>query len=310
MTLNSNFFGYHDITQDLLDRLHLFSQYAAVAGCDQNNNSTGSPLSCEYECSLVRGTNTTTLIEFQNESIVDTTGYIALDHTRALIILAFRGNVTKPNWKADFNFTLAAAPELCKDCWVHQGFWGAWEQISPILIPVLSDAVSKNHVYSTVFVGHSLGGAIVTIVATLLRKPGNLPIDLYAFGATQIGDYPAAEAVTRLGHNRTYRVTHTDDAVPRLPGPLGQFAALFLNITPEQGNFTQLSPEYWITADTGQPVTLADIQYVEGIGSEDGNAGTDGSSPGVHNWHIGNMSACITLADSGKEKCSSAWCSD
>jgi hypothetical protein len=69
--------------------------------------------------------------------------------------------------------------------------------------------------------------------------------------------------VTDQGKN--WRVTHTSDAVPKLPpegGPLGALS----------GNYKHVSPEYWISDGVGMKVE--NIKVLEGLSNNDGNAGT------------------------------------
>ncbi|GIJ83131.1 hypothetical protein Asppvi_001650 [Aspergillus pseudoviridinutans] len=53
-----------------------------------------------------------------------------------------------------------------------------------------------------------------------------------------------------------------------------------------------MSPEYWITSGDGVPVTIKDIQYIEGIDNTTGNLGTKDRDCAAHNWYFGNMTGC------------------
>lgn len=65
--------------------------------------------------------------------------------------------------------------------------------------------------------------------------------------------------ITNQGNN--YRVTHTSDAVPKLP-PEGMIF----------GNYYHISPEYWISDGVG--MKIENIKVIQGYTSNDGNAGT------------------------------------
>jgi hypothetical protein len=98
-----------------------------------------------------------------------------------------------------------------------------------------------------------------------------------------------AEFITnQQAPNSIYRATHTTDPIPKVPINLP-----FLD-------WSQPSPEYWITQATGVQVTPDGVQYVEGINSKEGNAGSDRDlrwpNP-EHGWYFGNMSACATPID-------------
>lgn len=91
-----------------------------------------------------------------------------------------------------------------------------------------------------------------------------------------MGNVELAEYITSLGHN--YRVTHTDDIVPRLP--------------PHIVGYRHSSPEYWITSGDNVTVTTSNVQVIEGVGSTDGNAGEGSPSTEAHQWYFFNIAQC------------------
>jgi hypothetical protein len=71
--------------------------------------------------------------------------------------------------------------------------------------------------------------------------------------------------VTDQGAGKNFRVTHTSDAVPKLPpegGPLGAVS----------GYYTHISPEYWISDGVG--MITENIKVLEGLSNNEGNTGT------------------------------------
>ena len=50
------------------------------------------------------------------------TGYVAVDHTLALTVLAFRGSHSFRNWAADLDFALIPT-DFCPLCLCHQGLY-------------------------------------------------------------------------------------------------------------------------------------------------------------------------------------------
>jgi len=92
-----------------------------------------------------------------------------------------------------------------------------------------------------------------------------------------VGNTAFANFVT--GQNGgNYRVTHANDAVPKLPGYLL--------------NYRHVSPEYWITAASGQSVGPNDIQISSGILDLMGNQGTLVATISDHLWYFNAISAC------------------
>lgn len=75
-----------------------------------------------------------------------------------------------------------------------------------------------------------------------------------------------------------WRVTHTNDIVPRLP--------------PTSFGFSHASPEYWITSGNDVTVTTSDVEEISGIDSKAGNAGQAITEVEPHNWYIVNIDGC------------------
>ena len=153
--------------------------------------------------------------------------------------------------------------------------------------------------FRTVVVGHSLGGAIADLAAADLRRGGAGVVDLYTFGAPRVGGPIISDYISGIsgiegvevgggsgsGNGSTYRVTHLDDPVPKLP--------------PRGWGFADVGPEYWISAGNGVGVGGGDVTVVEG--GEMGEEG-DGGDVGVgellgldvaaHLWYFGPISSC------------------
>jgi Lipase (class 3) len=99
----------------------------------------------------------------------------------------------------------------------------------------------------------------------------------YTYGAPQIGQQQFADYVGRQpGGN--FRVTHTDDIVPKLPGLLI--------------GYRHFSPEYFITSGNNVPVTTRDITVITGTPWYAGNQGTLTSSTEAHSWYFNRIAAC------------------
>ncbi|OQE06576.1 hypothetical protein PENVUL_c017G00291 [Penicillium vulpinum] len=250
------------IPTELLERFTLFSQFASLSACDQNINHTGQSLTCDYgTCELVAADNTTVVSTFHSDN--GPTGYIALDHTRQLILLTFRGTVSESDGNTDLDIVLTPIDQVCTGCKAHHGFWVYWTAVANQVTSQLRDATSSYPGYRLSVVGHSLGGGIATLAGTTLRTQG-FSLDIWTFGGPKPGNMKLAEFITdQQISNSIYRATHTTDPVPKVPLNL-----LFLD-------WSQPSPEYWITQETGVQATADGVQYVEGINSNAGNAGSD-----------------------------------
>ncbi|CAI7639682.1 unnamed protein product [Penicillium glandicola] len=275
------------ISSELLERFTLFSQFATLSACDQNINHTGQSLTCDYgTCPLVAADNTTVINAFHSDQ--GPTGYIALDHTRQLIVLTFRGTVSKNDGNTDLDLGLSPIEDVCTGCKAHHGFWGYWTAIASQATTQLRDATSAYPEYRLSVVGHSLGGGVATLAGTVLRTQG-FSLDIWTFGGPKPGNLKLAEFITNQeSSNSIYRATHTTDPIPKVPLNLP-----FLD-------WSQPSPEYWITQATGVQVTTDGVEYIKGINSKAGNAGSDRDlrwpNPN-HGWYFGNMSVCATPID-------------
>ncbi|KAJ5318141.1 hypothetical protein N7508_002649 [Penicillium antarcticum] len=266
-----------DVSTDVLGQLNLFAQYAAASYCTNNVNSTGDGLSClEGNCPSVQSAETTTIYEFdESTEFGDVAGFLAADQTNNLLVLSFRGSRTLSTWIANLDFGLTDASSLCSDCEVHSGFWKSWETVADDLTVKIKAALSTYSGYTLVLTGHSFGAAVATLGGTVLRNAG-YELELYTYGQPRLGNEALATYITNQG--TVYRVTHTDDVVPKLP--------------PASFGFSHSSPEYWITSGNNVAVTSSDVTVIEGVGSKAGNAGTANPDVEAHNWYLIYIDQC------------------
>ncbi|KAL4956506.1 Alpha/Beta hydrolase protein [Aspergillus filifer] len=266
-----------DVSTEEMDTLTLYAQYAAASYCTPNIDSVGDAVACaEGNCPNVEAAETTTLAEFYEENeFGDVAGFLAADTTNQLLVLSFRGSRTIDTWVANLDFGLEAVDDLCAGCEAHGGFWKAWNVVAESLTSGLDAALATYPDYTIVFTGHSFGGALATLGATHLRKAG-YAIELYPYGSPRVGNEALAQYITDQGSN--YRVTHTNDIVPRLP--------------PMAFGFSHFSPEYWITSGNDVTPTTSDIKVIEGVGSRDGNAGEVIQLISPHLFYFFDITAC------------------
>ncbi|KAL9619142.1 MAG: hypothetical protein Q9160_006231 [Pyrenula sp. 1 TL-2023] len=265
------------IAQPLFDQLNLFEQFSAAAYCPGNNDSPNSKLTCAAgNCPLVEAADTETLAEFQNSLVTDVTGYVAVDHTNSHVVVGFRGSSSLRNYIADLDFPLVPA-DICAGCLVHDGFWNSWLEARDGVMKAIMSIDDSYPDYSLVVTGHSLGAAIATIAAAQLRNEGH-PAALYTYGSPRVGQLTFAEYVTNQpGGN--YRVTHTQDPVPRLP-PIAI------------AGYSHTSPEYFISSPNDVTPTPNDITQFDGINELNGNAGQLGLDVSDHGWYFNAIGAC------------------
>ncbi|KAH9203286.1 Alpha/Beta hydrolase protein [Leptodontidium sp. 2 PMI_412] len=161
-----------DVSPDILSRFQLMEQYAAAAYCVENSNSPGAQLSCHVDnCPRVDAADTNTSLEFENSSRTDATGFVAIDYTNQLIVVAFRGTASLLGWILNFNFNRVPTT-ICNGCGVHEGFWTAWLGVRDAISDAVRDAVAAKPVFNVVCTGHGQGGAIASLAAADLRNAG------------------------------------------------------------------------------------------------------------------------------------------
>lgn len=306
------------ISDDLLFQFHLFAEYAAAAYAPINNNSTGTFITCSGNscpgikeqggnCPQVEVAKARTLMEFQNTPRFDDTGmfslcsrafgkkltsilgYIAIDPTNELVVLAFRGSASKQNWQEDIKMTRDPTP-WCKDCHVHHGFWESWMEIKENVTQNVIKAIELYPNYRFVVVGHSLGAALATIAATDIRRESEWLMEhteLFSYGSPRIGNN---NAVIYMSDQSTlsYRITASKDPIPRLP--------------PVPFGYRHTSPEYWIKSNPLYPMP-DEVRVLTGCYNSLGNSG-ENILIGLdeHRRYFGWMSGCDDHKDPSHKK--------
>ncbi|KAE9978070.1 hypothetical protein EG328_001690 [Venturia inaequalis] len=264
------------ISSSLLSTFNLYEQFAAAAYCPANNDSPATKLVCTSDaCPLVQADNTNTIIEFQNGGATDTTGYLAIDTTKKLIVLSFRGSTSLRNYLVDVNFPLTNI-DICTGCQGDSGFWGAWSDNRAQILPSVKTTVAAYPTYKVIATGHSLGGAIATFAAAELRNAG-IAVDLITFGSPRALNPTGATYISAQNKGANYRLTHLNDPVPRLP--------------PRSFGFEHVDTEYYISSAYGAVVTVADVAVC------DCNDDWVALDIQAHAWYFGRISVCYDGGD-------------
>jgi len=280
------------VTSAELTAFELYSQYAAAAYCYEDVTASGQAVSCSAEggtCPIVTATGATVIKNMYNVGLSMTSGYVALDTVNEVIVASFQG--TSDDWDfLDDADIVRETTDLCgtanthDGCLVHDGFYACATDTYTDVLDSIETALAANPTYKIVTTGHSLGGAISALMATMLRNAGYV-VDMYSYGQPRLGSVDISLYISNqapaLGNN--YRITHFDDEVPQLPPHI-----------PEDDPWDHLAPEYWITVNGTftTPVTTSQIDIItESLFTTNGNSGTDGEVSGHYNY-FGPISAC------------------
>jgi hypothetical protein len=100
----------------------------------------------------------------------DVHGYLAHSAAYKAIFVVFRGSLSIKNWLDDFDTLMTGYP-LCAGCDVHRGFYFAAQSVKTDVIGWTRALQDRFPDYSVVCTGHSLGGALATLMAVELARP-------------------------------------------------------------------------------------------------------------------------------------------
>ncbi|KAK2006654.1 lipase [Colletotrichum eremochloae] len=268
------------VTPAMMNNFHTFMQYTSAAYCNSDALQMSTKISCSNNaCPDIQAHDThivTTLESPERES----GGYIALDNTARLIVVAFHGTDSTDDWINNLKAGLVDS-DLCSGCKVHNGFQDTWAGIEQTVTVVVPGLRSVHPDYNVVTTGHSLGAALATLSSAHLRQRMGIPIDSYLYGSPRVGNQEFVEFFNGQP-GQTFRVTHWDDPVPRLPGHgLGYY---------------HVDTEYWLSEGPAQRVDYApaDVEVCQGSYNTDCNSGTQFTNldTEAHKWYFQRVSAC------------------
>lgn len=136
--------------------------------------------------------------------------------------------------------------DLCSGCKVHAGFLSAFQNIKSGIEQVIDAQRSTRPNIRVIITGHSLGGAVATIMASYLRGKGKA-CDLYTYGCPRVGNLQFATfASNQQALGFSARITNQKDVVPAIPPAICGYSHTF--------------PEYWY--ETGvQGLTRDKVRY-------------------------------------------------
>lgn len=126
------------------------------------------------------------------------------------IVICFRGTDDVKDWVNNAKFSLVKCP--FSDGFVHEGFLLEFNKLYPSIIRILQ----KYDFDYLELCGHSLGGALATIGASIFK---NVNI-LYTYGSPRVG----CKTFTNTISTSHIRVVNNNDIVPRLPPTLFSYS--------------------------------------------------------------------------------------
>ena len=125
------------------------------------------------------------------------------------VLIVFRGTTGPYEWIKNTRFVLHKAQVSTHSIEVHLGFYELYYELSLAIHKIIDELKDKRLILS----GHSLGGAIVQLLA--LEYSDKNPI-VYTFGAPRVGNVAFAKLFDSEIF-RHHRVVNKGDFVPELP---------------------------------------------------------------------------------------------
>ncbi|XP_077226967.1 putative triglyceride lipase isoform X2 [Tasmannia lanceolata] len=177
---------------------------------------------------------------FLDNASTDTQVAIWRDFLRKKLVVAFRGT-EQVRWK-DLRTDLMLAPaglnperlggDFKEEIQVHSGFLSAYDSVRNRIMSLIKvsigfvedhvETMTKWHVYVT---GHSLGGALATLLAlelcsSQMAKCGAISITMYNFGSPRVGNKRFAEVYNEKVKD-SWRIVNHRDIIPTVPRLMG-----------------------------------------------------------------------------------------
>ncbi|KAF6144375.1 hypothetical protein GIB67_024602 [Kingdonia uniflora] len=177
---------------------------------------------------------------FLDNTSTDTQVAIWRDSTQKRLVVAFRGT-EQTRWK-DLLTDLMLAPaglnpervsgDFKEEVQVHSGFLSAYDSVRTKLMSLiklsigyLDDCVKdapRWHIYVT---GHSLGGALATLLSlelssSQMAKQGEISLSMYNFGSPRVGNKRFVDVYNEKVKD-SWRVVNHKDIIPTVPRLMG-----------------------------------------------------------------------------------------
>ncbi|CCH42272.1 putative secreted protein [Wickerhamomyces ciferrii] len=231
-------------SEKLYDDFYHYAHFTALSACITHGRLFEGPLNggaCDLNFCLNNKRNREAEIVKVKKATQDEigTGFITLDKKNKQIIVSFRGSTSATDWASDLqmypvdyhSISKLKGTNKCHDCKVHYGFYRDLGKISNSIIKPVDELFAKYPDFKLIVVGHSLGGALATLVGIEFRVKGYEPL-VIAYGCPKLMNSQLAAWVNKIfkvdnladkinsGEDIDWgliRIVHEDDYVPMLP---------------------------------------------------------------------------------------------
>ena len=128
------------------------------------------------------------------------------------LFVAFRGSENIENWIDNAQFSMTCLNDTSSIC-VETGFYKVYEYMKKDIKNGIDMYTKKYDTDLVLFTGHSLGGAVATLMAYHYKNT-DLQVTLVTFGSPRVGN---KEFVMDFKDITSFRITHYYDIVPHIP---------------------------------------------------------------------------------------------
>ena len=209
----------------------LLVQMAEKVQPNQTVYNPGTPINVTYDSinvnykavATVDGNDLATGIGSVDPAKPVSFGFIAQD-SAGNVVVAVRGTANAFEWAQDARFLPVKCPILPGAGFTAEGFTAVYKSLrirseagSPLLVSGLSSMKFPQSVTSLTICGHSLGGALVTLMALDVVANTKLPSPtVYSYASPRTGNGSFVDTYNQLVP-KTFRIFNRYDSVPTLP---------------------------------------------------------------------------------------------
>lgn len=306
-----------DLSVELFTELEELARIVDISYCvGLTSFGISKPFRCLSRCSefpnfeLVTTWNTGPLLS-------DSCGYIALDHGKQRVIVAFRGTYSVANTVVD----LSTVPQVyepypgsgdddedgntsedvsniirhgidghskrdvvvdgkktkCDNCTVHMGFHTAWLHTRKRILPDLQMQMLLHPDYRLTLVGHSLGGAVAALAALDLQARGWNPT-VTTFGEPRVGNKGLVQFIDSHFSLNSTGQDHAEDDDTKLKYRRTTHVDDPVPLLPlSEWGYAMHAGEIYISKSALSP-DIADLEHCDGDNDQDCIAGQDSTA--------------------------------
>ena len=148
-------------------------------------------------------------------------GMLYHNPTLNITVLAFSGTSNPADWRTDMDFNLVnnTLSTLENNEKIHQGFLRRYNYMEPEIKRLINKYNTRTDAYGWFITGHSLGGAVATLVAYDQKNYFSSTPHIYTFGQPRVGNSDFASTLNKM-YPGAHRVTNNNDVITFLPPPV------------------------------------------------------------------------------------------